>query len=402
MKSELTCNRVFGFRELALFCSGFVMISGCKKFWGNPTMESAATLAVREPEAGYLPQLELPESTAAAVPLDGAAGYVDIRGVGDSAWSGLRAAHAPRSEFGAHLKKFDPSGKILRGDLNFINWESAVGLNCNSYFNVDYAFLSDPAAITDAHKHGFNLFGLANNHSEDCRSGVDPQSHQVAGAVATQRFMQDVAASSPILWHGVGANRSQLVQPSKLTFTVKGRRIVVSFVSVAFQGWDCVESTCEANVSSLFENAKNSDADLRILSLHSQGHDAFLRGRVWAERFIKEFSGDVVFAHGPHTWAGVKVLKKKNGNLGVVFHGLGNFLHNQVAPNPDNMIGRVLLDIETLQPKQVQSIPVLNNAYHVDVTLASPAKQLPQANFRWKRAELSAHRPVHAGFAQLP
>lgn len=402
MRTGLNHNRVLGCLGTALVLSGGLLISGCKKFWGKPTTESADTLAVREPESGYLPQLALPEVTATAVPLDSTDGYLDIRGVGDSAWSGLRATHAPRSEFGSHLKKFDPSGKILRGDLNFINWESAVGVKCNSYFNVDYAFLSDPSAITDAYKHGFNLFGLANNHSEDCRSAVDPQSNQVPGAVATQRFMQGVSASNPILWHGVGENRSQLVQPATQAFTVKGRRIVVSFVSVAFQGWDCVESTCEVNVKALFENAKKSNADLRILSLHSQGHDAFLRGRVWAEKFITEFSGDVVFAHGPHTWAGVKVLKKNDGNLGVVFHGLGNFLHNQVAPNPDNMIGRVLLDLQTLHPKQVQSIPVLNNAYAVDVTLASPTKQLPQANFRWKRAELRSDRSVHVGFAQLP
>jgi poly-gamma-glutamate capsule biosynthesis protein CapA/YwtB (metallophosphatase superfamily) len=146
---------------------------------------------------------------------------------------------------------------------------------------------------------------------------------------------------------------------------------------------------------------KNSQGDLRILSLHSQGSEAFLRGKKWSEKFIREFSGDIVFAHGPHTWAGVKMIPRTNGRNGVVFHGLGNFMHNQVAPNPDNLIGRVLLDLQTLQPKQIQVIPVLNNAVDVDVVLAPASKALPKANLEWTRVQLNAHKPVPIGYANL-
>lgn len=385
----------------ALLCS-FSFVLGCKKSTLPRGPSDAQPMAVNEAESEYAQKLNLPDIQAVAVPFESSETLLDVRGVGDSAWTGLRASTAPRSEFGATIKKFDPTGKILRGDLNFINWESGVGQKCSSYFNVDYAFLSDPAAILEAHRHGFNLFGLANNHSEDCRAGSDPQSNSVPGAVATQRYMKQIAASAPLVWHGVGSSRADLIRPATLTLNIKGRQVVVSLVSVAFQSWDCVESTCEANVRSLFENARNTNADLRVLSLHSQGRDGFVRGKSWAEKFVTEYSGDIVFAHGPHTWAGVKALKKKDGSLGIVFHGLGNFLHNQVAPNPDNMIGRVLLDIETLKPRQVQVIPVLNNAYNVDVVLASDTKALPLANFNWTRSALNAHRKVALGYAQLP
>jgi len=375
---------------------------GCKKLGVPASSDDSRPLAVNELASEYEPKLSVPTSQSGAVSLEGNDQLLDIRGVGDSAWSGLRAAVAPKSEFGSTLKKFDPTGKILRGDLNFINWESAVGRGCSSYFNVDYAFLSDPQAIVDAHQHGFNLFGLANNHSEDCRTGSDPQTNVVPGAVSTQRHMQQISGSTALTWHGVGSSRAELVKPALMEFVVKGRRVRVAFVSVAFQNWDCVDSTCEANVRALLENIRNTAADLRILSLHSQGRDGFTRGKVWAEKFVTEYSGDIVFAHGPHTWAGVKALKKRDGSLGIVFHGLGNFLHNQVAPNPDNLIGRVLLDLVTLKLKQVQVIPVLNNAYNVDVVLAPRSKPLPLANFDWTRAELTAHTKVSVGYAQLP
>jgi len=113
---------------------------GCKKLGVPASSDDSRPLAVNELASEYEPKLSVPTSQSGAVSLEGNDQLLDIRGVGDSAWSGLRAAVAPKSEFGSTLKKFDPTGKILRGDLNFINWESAVGRGCSSYFNVDYAF----------------------------------------------------------------------------------------------------------------------------------------------------------------------------------------------------------------------------------------------------------------------
>jgi poly-gamma-glutamate synthesis protein (capsule biosynthesis protein) len=335
-----------------------------------------------------------------AIGLDANNDFIDIRGVGDSGWSGLRATQPPASGMGTTLRAFDPSQKILKGDLNFINWESGVGTRCNSYFDVDFAFMSRPDAIKEAFEHGFNLFGLANNHSEDCSSGVDPAGQAVPGAVATARYMKQFSNQKPMLWQGVGP-RDVLSSPSILTFSLKGRNVKVIFGSITFQDWECVESTCEPRVTALLQNMKAAVGDLRILSVHSQGSGPFQRGKAWSERFIREFSGDIVFASGPHTWAGVKAIPSNSGRTGVVFHGLGNFIHNQVSPNPDNRIGRVLLDKETLQAKQVQVIPVLNNSRSVDVSLASPTKEPPRANLSWTRATLKAHRDVPVGFANL-
>ena len=385
--------------SLVLFASALQILSGCRR--PESPQEEADAMAVNEQrDADYTAKLNDNASVRPAVPLESGMDFIDIRGVGDSAWSGLRAPTAPASGIKAALNKFDPSRKILKGDLNFINWESGVGERCQSYFNVDYAFMSNPSAVIDAFDHGFNLFGLANNHSEDCSSGFDSAGQAVSGAVASSRFMKTLSHQKPMLWHGVGP-AAGLSSPTILTFSLKGRLVKVAFGSVAFQDWQCVESTCEPHVQSLFNQMRDAGADLRILSLHSQGSAAFARGKVWAEKFIRDYMGNVVFASGPHTWAGVKVLDRATGGKGVVFHGLGNFLHNQVAPNPDNLIGRVLLDTKTLNPLQVQVIPVLNNAYDVDVVLAAPAKNLPVANLTWTRAQLQAHRDVPAAFANI-
>lgn len=379
--------------------SALQMLNACRR--PDSPQEEADAMAVNEQrDADYTAKINDNAAIRAAVPLESGMDFIDIRGVGDSAWSGLRAPSAPASGIKAALNKFDPSRKILKGDLNFINWESGVGERCQSYFNVDYAFMSNPSAIMDAFDHGFNLFGLANNHSEDCSSGFDPAGKAVSGAVASAGFMKNLSNQKPMLWHGAGP-AADLSSPSILTFSLKGRLVKVAFGSVTFQDWQCVESACEPQVQSLFNQMRDAAVDLRILSLHSQGSAAFGRGKVWAEKFIRDYTGNVVFAHGPHTWAGVKVLDRATGGKGVVFHGLGNFLHNQVAPNPDNLIGRVLLDTKTLNPLQVQVIPVLNNAYDVDVVLASPSKNLPAANLTWTRAQLQAHHDVPVGFANI-
>jgi hypothetical protein len=373
-------------------------VTGCGV--GLSEIEPSDTTAVNEQDPDYGNKVSAPSTVMPVVDLDANSDFIDIRGVGDSGWSGLRATQPPASGMGTTLKAFDPSQKILKGDLNFINWESGVGTRCNSYFNVDFAFMSRPEAIKEAFEHGFNLFGLANNHSEDCSSGVDPAGQAVPGAVATARFMKQFSNEKSMLWQGVGP-RDVLSSPSILTFSLEGRSVKVIFGSITFQDWECVESTCEPRVSALLQNMKAASGDLRILSVHSQGSGPFQRGKAWSERFIREFSGDIVFASGPHTWAGVKAIPSNSGRTGVVFHGLGNFIHNQVSPNPDNLIGRVLLDKETLQAKQVQVIPILNNSRSVDVSLASPSKELPRSNLSWTRAILKAHRDVPVGFANL-
>ena len=57
------------------------------------------------------------------------------------------------------------------------------------------------------------------------------------------------------------------------------------------------------------------------MSVHTEGF--FDRAKDYAKDFVEQSNGDIVFQHGPHTWAGVKVYEKSSGGKGVAFHGLG-------------------------------------------------------------------------------
>lgn len=107
-----------------------------------------------------------------------------------------------------------------------------------------------------------------------------------------------------------------------------------------------------------------------------------------------------MFQHGPHTWAGVKVISKPGGGKGVAFHGLGNFLHPGCKENPDNLIGRALFDVKTLKLKQVQVIPVVNH-YGEGVTLRPKGSRFPVSNVKWIPTTFQGSPTVHAAFANV-
>ena len=169
------------------------------------------------------------------VPLDAAISqsFIDVRGVGDSAWASLKTLTPVASEMGAALAEFDSTQKILKGDVNFINYESTVATRCNAWYDVDFAFISSPQSIREAAAHGFNLFSLANNHTEDCQSAEA----NVPGGMASLNHMNTLARELNIQWHGAGAG-SELTQISTKRHTVKGRTFKVGFAAVAFQSWD--------------------------------------------------------------------------------------------------------------------------------------------------------------------
>ena len=104
----------------------------------------------------------IPIATAAptAVPLDHkqATQFLDIRGVGDAGMALTNKQPLPLTQplpgdnvaanFGARLDALDRTGKSYRGDLSFINWETAVGKRCNRFWapptRSTYSFMSHP------------------------------------------------------------------------------------------------------------------------------------------------------------------------------------------------------------------------------------------------------------------
>ncbi len=322
------------------------------------------------------------EATLAPVPLAGeeTAAFLDIRGVGDS---GMANTHqqplAPN--FGQRLDNFDPTGKSYRGDLSFINWESVVGTRCNQFWSGrgprSFAFISHPDNMVQLYQRGFNLIGLANNHTRDCPNAEEGVDGANASAHHMERLTTEVGADW--LWHGVGTEKTATVKE----MTVKGKTIRVAFASLYLAQGDCTYVTCLKDELTALRSLRDAEADIRILAMHSWT-DATQKQLVnIGVNFIRNFDGDIVFGHGPHRWKPVPIVESPRGKRGVLFESLGNFIHPSLIASSQHLIGRVLFDLDTLELRQVQIIPMAVNRVYVNFGGTPNPTSLP-ANLTWK------------------
>ena len=329
------------------------------------------------------------------IPLDKdlATEFLDIRGVGDSAMA-LTYQQPPKPDqplpegglanFGDRLDAFDPTGKSYRGDLSFINWESTVGQYCNQFRGKpspsSYTFVSHPINIAEAYRRGFNLIGLANNHSWDCPVGEQG----IHGALVSALYMENLATqmNTSWLWHGVGDNQQKNTAQVN-TITVKGKPIKIAFASL-YLGGACTNISCIEDEAQILQSLKDADADLRIISIHSWNKDTQKHLVATGKKFIRDYKGDIVFGHGPHEWRPVTIVESQLGKKGVMFESLGNFIHPNLAARRKDMIGRVLLDLDTLTIQQVQGIPLQVDASNASFSGALPAQSIPATNFTWQ------------------
>ncbi len=366
---------------------------------GEPADDESAVISRTDPDE------TAPASTMAAAPLDAASvtDMLDIRGMGDSGWANTHEKTPIAAAFDEALDRFDPSGKAVRGDLSFINWETVVGHGCNQFANVyspgrSYAFVSRPEALAQAYAKGFNLIGHSNNHARDCLASSDTSlTGEVASADMTAK---NVAALGEKNWITAGiastGDERDFTKARVRTFAIKGRNVRVAFASMYLGRAACPRTTCIGDKSAILSSLKDAQADVRILALHSMGPSDQEEGVRISEEFVKSYGGDVVFGHGPHVWRPMRVIRKggASGGTGVVFESLGNFLHPALAAQSKNFIGRALFDLRTLKLRQVQVLPVANSGRDVRWSSVS-GSELP-ANLSWTAAP-----NVHGVYANI-
>jgi hypothetical protein len=338
------------------------------------------------------PDETAPASALAPAALDHeATDLLDVRGVGDAAWSRTHEPTAMAATYGAALDRFDPDGTGYRGDLSFVNWETVVGTTCSRFASQyvagrSYAFVSRPENLVQAHERGFNLIGLSNNHTRDCHgSSETPLRGEAASGDMTARAIEALGERDWI-WAGVATTADPTDAPLARvrTFRVKGRDVKVAFASTYTGRPTCPLAACKGERQVTLESLRDADADLRILSIHSMASaDQDEAVRIGID-FVKNYGGDVVFGHGPHVWKPVRVVRKGEafgGGAGVVFESLGNFLHPALAARAQNFIGRALFDSATLKLRQVQLLPVHNAGTEIRWSQANGADV--RSNLRW-------------------
>ncbi len=319
------------------------------------------------------------------VSLTASDGFLDVRGVGDAAWSRTHQSDPIAAEFGDVLDRWDPTGERYRGDLSFINWESVVGEGCDRFWapynpGRAYAFVSRAENLAQAYARGFNVVGLSNNHSRDCH---DDSTDGEAGVDRTLDAMEALDDGRTWLWAGVARTEADKTRPVVTHFDVKGRTVRVAFASVYVGRSSCPRATCLEDAPALLEALGRTNVDLRILTIHSQrNHDQLISiGR----SFIEDYDGDVVFGHGPHVWKPVHVIDKNGLGRGVMFESLGNFIHPSLRAQARNLVGRALFDLETLQLSQVQAMAVKTTGFDAVESSADPTSL--EANVTWTADE---------------
>ena len=338
------------------------------------------------------PNQSNPKDSLKAIPLAGEVteNFLDLRGVGDAAMALTHRQPLKLSQtvqgvpanFGQRLDAFDPTGKSYQGDLSFINWESTVGTRCNQFWAAQgpraFAFMSHPGNMLELYKRGFNLIGLANNHTRDCPNAEEG----VKGDFASSRHMEKITASEGFnwLWDGVGETKTATVRMLEL----KGRPVTVAFASLYIAEGDCTYVTCLKDKMTVLRSLRDADADIRILAMHSWTNPTQRELVNIGVDFIRHYDGDVVFGHGPHIWRPVRVVESaRGGKRGVIFESLGNFIHPSLIASSQHLIGRALFDLDTLKLRQVQIIPISVNRTHVRFRGTPNPTSLP-ANLNWR------------------
>jgi Bacterial capsule synthesis protein PGA_cap len=315
---------------------------------------------------------------------------IDIRGVGDSGWSLTHDPIPIAAEFGKQLEK---DAILYRGDLNFMNWESAIGNSCESFSkdNVPgslYAFVSRIENLLQAYHAGFNLIGLSNNHSRDCSAQLEDGSETYddgAAGINTGLGLLRKHRKNQWLWDGIHDAQATVKEQN---FRIKGRQIVVAFASLYSGRVACPQSTCLSDAKKILAQFKTSRARIKILALHSQDSEA--ASQKIASDFINEADGDIVFGHGPHSWRPVTFIKKANGKTGIIFESLGNFIHPALLAQQNNFLGRVLMNADDLSIKEIQAISFSTEGRSIRIR----KNEAPPANFSWSFKGEQAFYPV--------
>ncbi|AKV00829.1 hypothetical protein AKJ09_07492 [Labilithrix luteola] len=391
-------DRARALSSVALLLATMTLFAGCSSSestdedLGETSGSENAVVAITEPDE------TAPASALAPASLDASdaslKGLLDIRGVGDAAWSNTHEQVPLDAQYGAALDRFDRTRTAYRGDLSYINWETVVGNGCSQFSSVytpgkSYAFVSRPENLGQLEERGFNLIGLSNNHTRDCYASTDTALRgEDASPDMTARSIEKLGDVG-FLWAGVSssADADDLDKARVRTFNIKGRNVRVAFGSLYMGRPKCPRATCSGDRRALFESLRDADADVRILALHSMAaadQDELVRAGV---EFVKSYGGDVVFGSGPHVWKPVRVVRKNasfRGGTGVVFESLGNFLHPSLGAQTKNFIGRALYDLETKTLRQVQVLPVANAGR--DVRWSSVNGGSLESNLRWTAA----------------
>ena len=213
---------------------------------------------------------------------------------------------------------------LIDGDVNFANIETVVTSQMAlPPQDKAFVFRSHPNSILHLVDLGFNLFGLANNHSYN---------HGFAGLEETLSTLEGLGRMAPraIAFAGIERTREDFG---------RARILRVGAHTIAFAAIGIMDSRFrvgsapragvlnvknQADYDLALKSLREAVADLKILSIHTgiEMKTSLEAGqRSMFERALTEGDVDLVLGHHPHVVRPVQSIQGK-----AIFYSLGNYL----------------------------------------------------------------------------
>jgi hypothetical protein len=227
---------------------------------------------------------------------------------------------------------------------------------------------------------GFDLLGLANNHSLD--AGPDGL-HQTATTLQ--------AAGLSVV--GAGATPEQAL--AAYTFTHDGVRLAILSVNAipippdhalpegqsSQDGWDMARRERESVLDAV--SAASQNADAVIVSIHwgyeyqFQPDPAQTRYAEW----LFEAGADVVIGHHPHVVQSPAVLTRSDGRAVLAAYSLGNFVFDQgwAEGTQEGLALRLVFDVQGLRAVQTLAVTAGSQPKLIQPT-PTPSTKLEEQN----------------------
>lgn len=222
---------------------------------------------------------------------------------------------------------------FLFDDIRFANIESPVAdsLPFETYptFNMQGSYI-DAAIHT-----GFNVFSLANNHTND---------QGIAGIQETMRFFEQKRTKHQIAFSGLKDGQNECFSYSviekngfKILFLAVTEILNTHDSSVQYINYVPKNESGRKNLTEYIQKLKTEQApDIFILSVHVL-EEEYIRDvtetRKMYFRNLAECGVDIIWAHHPHVMQEWEIID----NSKLIMYSMGNFISGQrYAPNFEN------------------------------------------------------------------
>tara|TARA_R110002096_G_scaffold44391_3_gene119323 strand:+ start:821 stop:2071 length:1251 start_codon:yes stop_codon:yes gene_type:complete len=259
-----------------------------------------------------------------------ASDVIDIVIAGDTGFNSAGARVTPAGGYkqGQLVRLEDALSGIrheLNADLVLANLETAVTARNNlPSVSKRFTFRTHPKAIEAFVGAGINAFSLANNHALDYRQ---------RGAGETLMHLEEMRTKGLLAFPGLGRTREAAAAPHQFSLGAT----LVAIASIGIGGWGLPTTGLNAGMLTYpddFETVstalQGANAELRILGVHYGREFRPATSEKTRARFRSAIAPDgltIIVGHHKHIATGVEMVETSAGGVGLIFYGLGNFLH---------------------------------------------------------------------------